>query len=121
MTVPGDSTRLARRDFLKTAGAAAVGAGVGTFSSVAADGQEAGDLSAKETLDALLKKNREHEQFSSPGKNNHVPMVLIALYRLGGSPRQLQRYADGFDLSPGFAPADSARREAPTRETWRSS
>jgi hypothetical protein len=104
-----------RREFLKTAAVA----GVGALSGVATDAQEGGVFSAKKTLDALLIKNREHEQFSAPGKNNHVPMALIGLYRLGGSPRQMQRYADGFDLSPGSAPSDGARKEAITGETWR--
>ena len=82
----------------------------------AADGEEAG---AKETLDALLKKNREHERHSSPtGRNNHVPMALIALYRLGAAPARMQRYADGIDLSPGSPPA-MAERISPN--SWRDS
>ena len=120
MDARGPANRLARREFLKTAGVAAVGAGIGSLPGFAANAQEARALSARETVDALLGRNREHEKFSSPGRSNHVPMVLIALYRMGATPQQMQRYADGFDLAPGVAPADGARKEAITRETWRS-
>ncbi len=107
---------LERREFLKRAGLA--GASF-ALSSCAADGQEQRALNARETLDALLKKNREHEKFSYPARNNHVPMTLIALYRMGATPAQMQRYTGTFDLSAGSAPQDGAKKGTITRETWR--
>jgi hypothetical protein len=64
-------------------------------------------VNAKDTLEALLRKNREHERTSGPGVNNHVPMTLIALYRLGGSPEQMNRYAARFRLQPGLTESET--------------
>jgi hypothetical protein len=43
------------------------------------------------TLDALLKRIQEFS-FAGPGASNHIPMVLIALFRMGASPDLMIRY-----------------------------
>lgn len=75
-------------------------------------------MNAKETLDALLTKNREHDKASRPGTHNHIPMVLIALYRLGGTSDQMNRYVERFNLSDGTAQAVDPGRDAITRGNW---
>ena len=75
-------------------------------------------MNSKDTLDALLKKNRDHEKTSGPGSNNHVPMVLVALYRLGGSSDQMNRYVETFDLAEGATPLDHSKTESITLENW---
>jgi hypothetical protein len=77
-------------------------------------------MNVQETLDVLLKKNRNHEKNTQPGTNNHVPMVLIALYRLGASSEILNRYVEKFDLSETNSqpvPADANRI---SRDNWQS-
>jgi hypothetical protein len=77
-------------------------------------------MHVQETLDSLLRKNRDHEKATQPGVNNHVPMVLIALYRLGASSAIMNRYVETFDLhevNPQPLPADIERI---TRENWQS-
>ena len=56
-------------------------------------------MSVDETVKALLRKNRNHEKSAQPGVNNHVPMVLIALYRLGATAEVMNRYVETFDLT----------------------
>ena len=75
-------------------------------------------MDAKETLAALLKRNREHERAAGPGTNNHVPMVLIGLYRLSGSPAQMNRYVEGFDLAPAAEPVEDAKTDI-NAENWK--
>lgn len=66
-------------------------------------------------LDALLERNRINDLASGgPGVNNHVPMTLIALHRMGADSDRLRRYAENFAATPvKTAP------EPITRENWR--
>jgi hypothetical protein len=75
-------------------------------------------MNAKETLDALLRKNQAHDKAFRPGTNNHVPMVLIALYRLGANSDQMNRYVESFDLG-GTTRAGVPARDAINRRNWR--
>ena len=75
-------------------------------------------MNAKDTVDALLQKNRDHEKKPGPSSNNHIPMVLIALHRLGGSSDQMNRYVDAFDLAEESAPLNNAGAETITLENW---
>lgn len=77
-------------------------------------------MTSKDTLDALLRKNRNHEKVTQPGINNHVPMVLIALYRLGASSAQMNRYVERFALSEATQPPGNARENLITRDNWKS-
>jgi len=77
-------------------------------------------VTSKETLDSLLRKNRNHEKATQPANNNHVPMVLIALYRLGASSAAMNRYVERFDLR-GVTPSPGAGGVALiTRDNWQS-
>lgn len=76
-------------------------------------------MNAQETLDALLRKNRNHEKAAQPGINNHVPMVLIALYRLGASSAIMNRYVEKFDLSEATPPPGAAHADLITRNNWK--
>ena len=76
-------------------------------------------MNVQETLQALLSKNRNHEKATQPGINNHVPMVLIALYRLGASSAQMNRYVEKFDLSEATPPPVTARENLITRDNWK--
>gem|GEM_PF-4764427 len=77
-------------------------------------------VNTKETVDALLRKNRNHELATRPGVNNHVPMVLIALYRLGASSEQMKRYVERFDLAEAGPPPVNPRERLITRDNWNS-
>jgi hypothetical protein len=57
-------------------------------------------VTSKETLDSLLQKNREYERTLKPSSNNHVPMVLIAMYRMDATTADMVRYFERFDLTP---------------------
>lgn len=76
-------------------------------------------MNVQETLEALLEKNRNHEKSTPPGTNNHVPMVLIALYRLGASSAQMNRYVEKFDLSEATPPPVASRANWITRHNWK--
>jgi len=69
-------------------------------------------VTSKETLDSLLQKNREYERTLKPGNNNHVPMVLIAMYRMEATRADMVRYFERFDLTP-----KSTSRPSPSRIT----
>jgi hypothetical protein len=73
----------------------------------------------QETLEALLKKNRNHEKATQPGINNHVPMVLIALYRMGASSAIMNRYVERFDLSEATPPPVVTHSNLITRNNWK--
>jgi len=75
-------------------------------------------VTTKETLDVLLTKNRNHEVATQPGVNNHVPMVLIALYRLGASSEQMTRYVERFDLADAGQLPVNLRESVITRDNW---
>jgi len=75
-------------------------------------------VDAKETLDALLKRNRELEKAAGPGANNHVPMVLIALYGMGGGSERMIRYQASFDRRIQTARTGPADLAHITREDW---
>jgi hypothetical protein len=77
-------------------------------------------VDTKQTLDALLRKNQNHELATQPGVNNHVPMVLIALYRLGASPEQMKRYVERFNLTDTGQPPANLRESSITRDNWKS-
>jgi len=77
-------------------------------------------VTTKETLDVLLTKNRNHEVATQPGVNNHVPMVLIALYRLGASSEQMTRYVERFDLADAGQLPVNLRESVITRDNWNS-
>jgi len=77
-------------------------------------------VNRKETLDALLRKNRNHELATQQGVNNHVPMVLIALYRLGASSEQMTRYVERFDLADAGQPPVNLRESLIARDNWNS-
>ena len=77
-------------------------------------------MNTKETVDALLRKNRNHELATQPGVNNHVPMVLIALYRLGASSEQMTRYVEKFDLADAGQSPVNPRERLITRDNWKS-
>jgi len=77
-------------------------------------------VNTKEALDALLRKNRNHEKATQPGVNNHVPMVLIALYRMGASSAQMNRYVETFNLGEATTPLADAREIFITRDNWKS-
>jgi hypothetical protein len=102
------------------AGLAAAGAGLWplTPNPLARD-----DDKAKETLDLLLEKYRRHQwtgQYAgSPGGGNHIPMTLIAAWRMGASSDQLDRYAARFRLRPDARPLDVPAAKNLTRDTWR--
>jgi hypothetical protein len=76
-------------------------------------------MKIQETLEALLEKNRNHEKSTQPGINNHVPMVLIALYRLGASSAQMNRYIEKFDLSGATPPPVAGRANLITPNNWK--
>lgn len=105
-----------RREFLKRTGLAAAGAAFwpeGLFRRLMAEERTMPAGNARETLDALLKRCREGVE----GDTLHLPMVLIALYKMGASPRQLHRYADHFTFRPvaearGTEPVTRASVEA---------
>jgi hypothetical protein len=75
-------------------------------------------MSVDETVKALLRKNRNHEKSNQPGVNNHVPMVLIALYRLGASAEVMSRYAETFDLTELPSRPLSTSTNLITRGNW---
>ncbi|HET9131502.1 MAG TPA: questin oxidase family protein [Terriglobia bacterium] len=77
-------------------------------------------MSVQETLESLLRKNRNHEKATRPGVNNHVPMVLIALYRIGASTEIMNRYVENFGLSEVNALAVTVESNSITRENWQS-
>jgi hypothetical protein len=77
-------------------------------------------MNEQETLDALLSKNRNHEKATQPGVNNHVPMVLIALYRLGASSEIMIRYVEKFDLSETNSQPVSDGTNRISRANWQS-
>ena len=75
-------------------------------------------MDAKKILDALLEKNRRHDLAADgPGKNNHVPMTLIALYRMGADPRLMRRYAESLKLD-GAPETAAAPMNPVTPENW---
>src|SRR5436190_23628284 len=76
-------------------------------------------MDVKETIDALLKQNREFERPTGPGSNNHIPMTLIALFRMGGSPDRMVRYVESFDLKHKTDRAGGAEVKRITQENWR--
>jgi hypothetical protein len=115
-----------RREFLKAAGLMAAGSGFwpDAFLPTLAAGQEkATSANAKETLDALLEKYRRHQRTGlhagPPGGGNHIPMTLIAAYRMGAGPETMQRYIGHFKLRPEARPIDKAGMEKLTQENWR--
>jgi hypothetical protein len=75
-------------------------------------------MNVQETLEALLEKNRNHEIATQPGTNNHVPMVLIALYRLGANSTQMNRYVEKFDLTEAYPQPVSSGASLITRDDW---
>jgi hypothetical protein len=77
-------------------------------------------MTVQETLQGLLEKNRNHEKSTGPGINNHVPMVLIALYRMGGSSAQMTRYVEKFNLGKATPPLADASEILITRDNWKS-
>jgi hypothetical protein len=77
-------------------------------------------MSVEETVEALLRKNRNHEKSTQPGVNNHVPMVLIALYRLGASAEVMNRYVENFDLTELPSRPLSTSTNPITRANWHS-
>lgn len=108
---------IARRELLKTAGLAAAGATffpVGLLRGLAADEAKPSSGSTKETLDTLLKKNREQN-----GGGNHTPMALIALYRMGGTPQQMRRYVANFQYTPKPKSGGNPKGNSITAENWR--
>ena len=72
-------------------------------------------MNVQETLEVpCWRKNRNHEKATQPGVNNHVPMVLVALYRLGaGSAQSCNRYVEKFDLSEANSAARLLTRANP--------
>ena len=124
MSAPSE---MARREFLRSAGLLAAGAGFWPAASLrgfAAGQEKAPPLGARETLDELLEKYRRHQRTGlragGPGGGNHIPMTLGALYRLGASPEQMRRYVGHFNLRPEAKPLDISGKEALTQENWRS-
>jgi hypothetical protein len=79
---------------------------------------ESEKMNLKETLEALLRKNRTHEKATQPGINNHVPMVLIALYRLGASSEIMNRYVERFDLREANPQPVTASTNVISRDNW---
>jgi hypothetical protein len=77
-------------------------------------------MNEQETLEGLLKKNRIHEKATQPGVNNHVPMVLIALYRLGASSAIMNRYVEKFDLRELNPQPGSSVTDRLSRDNWQS-
>jgi hypothetical protein len=76
-------------------------------------------VNSQQTLETLLKQNREHDQWSGPQRNNHVPMVLIALYRLGGNSDAMVRYAARYNLAEGTTSPEIHGTDAITIDNWR--
>lgn len=119
--------RIARRELLKTAGLAAAGAAFwpgGLLRGLAADEAKSPPGNAKETLDALLEKYRRHQlsgrHAGGPGAGPHIPMVLVALYRMGGTAEQMHRYVATYTLHPeAEKPTDASGKEKITPENWR--
>ncbi len=120
---------IARREFLKRAGLVTAGAAFfpGRFLQKLAAGEaqapEPAPVDAKETLDALLDTYRKHTlsglRAGGSGGGNHIPMVLIALYRMGGSAEQMRRYVRLFNLQPEAAkPIDASWKDKITLENW---
>lgn len=106
-----------RRDFLK-AGVAAAGLGLGLGSAAAQD-----PAKSKEAVDALLEKYRRHQRTGlytgTSGGGNHIPMTLIASYRMGAGSDQIRRYGARFKLYADAKPMDDSGKKRPTRETWK--
>jgi hypothetical protein len=114
-----------RREFLKsTGGAAALGLWpAGWLQNLAAQDGKTPAAGAKETVDLLLEKYRKHQRTGlhagGSGGGNHIPMTLVAAYRMGAGPERLNAYAGKFKLSPEAKPIDVSGKEKLTRENWR--
>src|SRR5262245_26912588 len=86
-----------RRDLLKTAGIAAAMTGcwsTGLLAGLPTVPQSPRD-GAKETLDGLLQQHRNRVLAMDGrigGTLAHVPLALMAMYRIGASPEQMQRF-----------------------------
>src|SRR5262249_28091600 len=75
-------------------------------------------MDAQQTLDALLATNQNHDKLSGPQENNHVPIMLIALYRMGGSPAQMPRHLSRFDMNSTTQKIDDLEFKPITIENW---
>jgi hypothetical protein len=110
MTMKG----ITRRGFLATAGLAATAAACRPLGD-----REAPPMAANEALDALLARNRTLDAAHGPGVNNHVPMVLIALHRMGADPARMSRYFAPFENDSRSRPLDPSKAGDITDENWR--
>jgi hypothetical protein len=115
---------LTRRGFLERAGIAsaisAAWAG-GLLDGVSPDRQDSRPDGARETLDALLGTHRARVVAADGrigGTMAHVPLALMALYRIGASPAQMRRFFG--DAGASRRPAHDAKDRGPlTVEDWR--
>ena len=114
-----------RRGFLRDAGivsALAVSSSRGILERFVIDPQDSRPGDAKETLDALLKKHRNRVLLADGrigGTLAHVPLALMALYRIGASPAQMQRFF-GDDAGTSRRPSFDLKDDDPlTAESWK--
>ena len=60
-------------------------------------------MSATKTFKALLKRHQDSDLVRYDAENNHAPMVLIALYRMGANEDQIRRYYTNLEIdTPNF-------------------
>ncbi len=117
---------LTRRELIKNAGAAAAIVGpwpAGMLERFAAGSQAPPPDGAKEALDELLTRNRNRVLAMDGrigGTLAHVPLALMAMYRIGASPEQMRRFF-GNDARPVQAPPAPGKESVLTVEDWRNS